>query len=176
MVKDRLINKLFVFILVVLYFLFSSFSDNYGNIVEIVPQSSKTTVSVGESFYLTININFKSPSNTTWYVEDEFKLLKIEEFLSYFNVISRSVDRKIFQANDYDVMDLTYTYVLQARQEGEFTLKDIGLSYVVNDNNLKYNKFAPMDSSRALTIRVVLSGYNPPLPGPHSQVRNRVLS
>ncbi|MCS7243151.1 MAG: BatD family protein [Candidatus Calescibacterium sp.] len=162
-------NNFWLLLLVSLYFFLTSFTDNYGNIVEISPQASKNIVGLGENFYLTIHINFKSPSNTTWYVEDNFKLLKIEEFLSNFNVISRSIDRKITQTNNYDIMDLTYTFVLQARQEGDFVLKDIGLMYSIDDNNQKVSKFAPMDNSKSITIKVISSYVTQPQPQPHQQ-------
>jgi len=160
--KTNNTKRIILIFLSILYLFLSSFTDDYGNIIEINANASKTTVGVGENFYLTININFQSPTNTQWYVEDQFKVSKIEEFLNNFTVISRSVERKITQTNDYDIMDLNYTYLLQAKQEGEFTLKDIGLMYNIIDGNNKINKYSPMSGS--LTIKVVKMYPNQPYP------------
>jgi hypothetical protein len=155
LVKKIFKKIIFITLVSLVFFINNSFVDQYGNDITIKPWVSKDVVSLGETFYLKINIHFKSPSKTHWYVDNKFKLLKIEEFLNNFTVISQSIDTTVNQTNDYDIMDLSYTYVLQARSIGDFTLKDIGLMYYVVDNNNTYTLYANMDNNDAITIKVV---------------------
>jgi len=154
--RKQVFKKIIFILFASLVFLVNnSFVDQYGNDVTIKPWVSKDVVSLGETFYLKINIHFKSPAKTHWYVDNKFKLLKIEEFLNNFTVVSQSIDTTVNQTNDYDIMDLSYTYVLQARAIGDFTLKDIGLMYYVVDNNNTYTLYANMDNNDAITIKVI---------------------